>query len=284
MDCRRRPQDRAAEEPRVAALARAPRRRSAGPPPARPTAAHASIASSELPSCARGSSRRRASAPARYHASTPCDSHHSPIPRTPRSEARATSTARSSPTRSRRIGRSSQSVETKPPFRPLGPCPASPDSRTTTSGRRLERLQLPGGPEAEVAAADDHDVRRSCPLRAARMARPGPPPRATTRTACAATPPRAMSLERHRGGRETSGYPASARGGGSSAGRAPGCGPGGRGFESRPPPCRPGDYPLRVRPRSSVDRAAGFEPASGGSTPPGATRLMRAQGLPGPDR
>ena len=55
------------------------------------------------------------------------------------------------------------------------------------------------------------------------------------------------------------------RGGGSSAGRAPGCGPGGRGFESRPPPW----------PRSSADRAAAFEAACGGSTPPGAAPLWR---------
>ena len=53
----------------------------------------------------------------------PCSSQKTPIPCTARSEARHTSTARASPTRSRRIGRSSHSVETKPPLRPLGPCP-----------------------------------------------------------------------------------------------------------------------------------------------------------------
>jgi hypothetical protein len=44
-----------------------------------------------------------------------------------------------------------------------------------------------------------------------------------------------------------------------------------------------GSSPVRhlVRPRSSADRAAGFEPASGGSTPPGAiTALARKRLAP----
>ncbi len=54
---------------------------------------------------------------------------------------------------------------------------------------------------------------------------------------------------------------------------APDCDPGRRGFESRPPPFRPAASTLRrPRPRSSVDRAAGFEPARGGSIPPGAKK------------
>src|SRR4029079_6203819 len=57
--------------------------------------------------------------------------------------------------------------------------------------------------------------------------RPARPPPAPSRIACAAGRPRPEPSPR---------YPASPRGGGSSAGRAPGCGPGGRGFESRPPP------------------------------------------------
>ncbi len=40
--------------------------------------------------------------------------------------------------------------------------------------------------------------------------------------------------------------------------------------------CRTEGYPLPARPRSSVDRAAAFEAARGGSTPPGAT-LVRPQ-------
>ena len=62
----------------------------------------------------------------------PFASHQAPIPCTARSDARHTSTARTVPTRSRRIGRSSHSVETKPPLRPLGPWPASAASSTTT--------------------------------------------------------------------------------------------------------------------------------------------------------
>ena len=58
-----------------------------------------------------------------------------------RAPTRARPRARaSSPTRSRRIGRSSHSVETKPPFRPLGPCPASPASSTTTSASGSSRF------------------------------------------------------------------------------------------------------------------------------------------------
>ena len=61
------------------------------------------------------------------------------------------------------------------------------------------------------------------------------------------------------------------RGGGSSVGRAPGCGPGGRGFESPPPP-------LVAGPCSSADRAAAFEAACGGSTPPRAITAAAPDG------
>ena len=257
--------EKAGDAQRLADLGRG---RAAAPPRGRRRPAHAAIASSEPPSCASLVATYSVGA-ARYHASTRSASHHAPMPRTPRSDARTTSTARSSPTRSRRIGRSSHSVDTKPPFLPLGPCPASPASSTTTSERGLERLQLPGRPETEVAASRRSRRRRSCRPRAAPSARRAPPPRATSRTGYAAPRPSAREPRGPQGGRETSGYPGSARGGGSSAGRAPGCGPGGRGFESRPPPLSP-IYPLAARPRSSADRAAGFEPACGGSTPPGA--------------
>ena len=97
-----------------------------------PSASQASIASSDPSSCASLVATTSVGA-ARYQASTPSRSHQSPIPCTPRSDALTTSSARSSPTRSRRMGTSSQSVETKPPLRPLGPCPARPASSTSTS-------------------------------------------------------------------------------------------------------------------------------------------------------
>ena len=72
---------------------------------------------------------------------------------------------------------------------------------------------------------------------------------------------------------------------------------GGRGSNPRPPGPQPGALPTELppprggqdsasncgiltprRPRSSVDRAAGFEPACGGSIPPGATLPAQAHG------
>ena len=58
----------------------------------------------------------------------------------------------------------------------------------------LERLQLPRRPEAEVAARRRRPRPRSCRPRAAGWARPAPPPRASSRSACAAwRDPRASS-------------------------------------------------------------------------------------------
>ena len=144
-----------------------------------PTAAQAATRSSQSPTWA--SEVARYSVPAAvYQASTSWVSHHVPMPRTAVSEARQTSTARMSPTRSRRMGRSSHSVETKPPLRPLGPCPASAGLEHDDVEPRLELLQLPRGPEAEVAAADDDDVGRRVLLeRCSRLDEPcllEPPP------------------------------------------------------------------------------------------------------------
>ena len=74
----------------------------------------------------------RAAGPVRS-ASTPCRLAARPDPVHRALGGAAHLDRAASPTRSRRIGRSSHSVETKPPFRPLGPCPASPASSTTTS-------------------------------------------------------------------------------------------------------------------------------------------------------
>ncbi len=65
------------------------------------------------------------------------------------------------------------------------------------------------------------------------------------------------------------------RGGRSSIGRAPGCGPGGCGFESHRSPLGSPQWP-----RSSADRAAAFEAACGGSTPPGAVITLLAMRKP----
>ena len=102
--------------------------------------------------------RRSSSAPRRTRRRPPA------FRTTRRSRARRARThgrhrrARVSPTRSRSVGRSSQSVETKPPLRPLGPWPHRSASTTTTSASGSSSLQVPGRPHAEVAAADDEDV------------------------------------------------------------------------------------------------------------------------------
>ena len=108
-------------------------------------------------------------------------------------------------------------------------------------------LQLPGGPEPEVPAADDDHVRARLAVEwRRRLDRPRllEPP---------AVPRVPVALHRVEPNRR---YPASSRGGGSSVGRAPGCGPGGRGFESRPPPCsaRAHDFRSFGR-RSAADHA-----------------------------
>ena len=67
----------------------------------------------------------------RNQASTPSCSQNAPIARTLSDEARQTASARSSSSRSRSAGRFDQKVSTKPPLRPLGPCPQRSASSST---------------------------------------------------------------------------------------------------------------------------------------------------------
>ena len=122
-----------------------------------PSAAAARTVSSHDPSCDSVVATRSIGA-SRNQASTSFASHQAPTPRTASSDARQTASAAASPAFSRSVGASPQSVSQKPPFRPLGPCPQTPASSTSTSQLGLELAELPGRPEAEVAAADDDDV------------------------------------------------------------------------------------------------------------------------------
>ena len=197
----------------------------APPPRARRPPRRPRRASSQSPSCA-SDVATSASAPRRTRRRPPAlapraDPAHRALGRA------ATSTARASPTRSRRVGRSSQSVDTKPPLRPLGPWPQRPASRRTTSAP----ARAPSGATPSTGRGSRRrrrGRRRVCPVRAGSSAR---------RRRGLLEPPAVSRMPQSvTGAILASGYPASARGGGSSAGRAPGRGPGGRGFESRPPP------------------------------------------------
>ncbi len=226
MDVRRRRQQgaAAAEERRMhSARARRPRRAPAPRRLRRPRRTPRSSRPSRRP--ARRRSRRRAVGAARNQASTPSDSHQAPIPSHARSEARHTSTARVSPTRSRRIGEVVPQRRDEAAVATARPVTGETGLEHDDVEPRLERLQLPGGPEPEVAGSDDDDVGRRVALERRRSARHGarllepvPVPRV----------PRAAHA--------AEGILSWLRGGGSSVGRAPGCDPGGRGFKSRPPP------------------------------------------------
>ena len=195
--------------------------------------------------------RRRASAPPGTRRRRPSRSHHSPIPRTPRSDARhdLERGARRPPgrggsagrprasTRSRRSARSGRGPQVRPRARRRRRRARATSAATPSRARGTRRRRRPRP--------------RSCRPRAAPSPRSARPPRATSRSACAVCRAPASSFSRRRhpappSRRESERRPAilHARGGGSSAGRAPGCGPGGRGFESRPPPSRlPSRYP-----------------------------------------
>ena len=75
------------------------------------------------PSCA-GAVETTSSPPLRYHASTPSASHQAPIASTVSRAATRHASSTLSPARSTGV--------TKPPLRPLGPCPQRPASSTTT--------------------------------------------------------------------------------------------------------------------------------------------------------
>ena len=68
----------------------------------------------------------------RYQASISCSSQKRPTASTESAEARQSSSAAVSPNRSRRVAKLSHIELTKPPFRPLGPCPNRSASSTTT--------------------------------------------------------------------------------------------------------------------------------------------------------
>ncbi len=155
------------------------RRRSPGPPLRVSSAASASPSSrqarrtgSQAPSCAAVVATSSCGA-AVYHASTSLALHHSPIARTDSADA---STNGQRPLVAERVPQPGQVAPERlheaavPPARPV----------TADSGfehdhvcLRLELEQMPGGPEAEVAAADDDDVRGRLPCkRRGRLDRP----------------------------------------------------------------------------------------------------------------
>ena len=120
------------------------------------------------------SSRRRACGAARYQASTPVRSHHSPIPRTPRSDARddrERALVADAVAQDRQVVPQRRDEAAVPAARPV---PGEPGLEHDDVERRLELLQLPRGPQPEVAAAHDHDVRgRVARERRRRLDRPG---------------------------------------------------------------------------------------------------------------
>ena len=90
-----------------------------------------STASALTPSCA-GAVEATSSPALRYQASTPSASHHAPIASTVACAASTHARAGASPRSARSVGRLRSRLETKPPLRPLGPCPQRAASRTTT--------------------------------------------------------------------------------------------------------------------------------------------------------
>ena len=102
------------------------------------------------PSCA-GAVETTSSPALRYQASTPSASHQAPIASTVARAAATQARAGPSPKSARSDGRLRSRLETKPPLRPLGPCPQRAASSMTTraSGRGLEHV--PGGPHARCS-------------------------------------------------------------------------------------------------------------------------------------
>ena len=109
------------------------------------------------PSCA-GAVETTSSPPLRYQASTPSASHQAPTASTVSRAASTHASAAASPNSRRSAGSERSMPVTKPPLRPLGPCPQRPLSSTTTLGAGLGREHVPGRPQAGVAAADHDDV------------------------------------------------------------------------------------------------------------------------------
>ena len=164
--------------------ARRPPRRQSGRRGRRPRARAATRTASAPARPARARSRRRAARRGANHASTPCSSHQAPMNRTDASDARPTASAPASPNRARNDGSDSHMSSAKPPLRPLGPWP---HRSASTIARRALGGEVPRGPQAGVAAADDDDVRASS-RRAGegRGRRPRPPRPATSSAPCAA--------------------------------------------------------------------------------------------------
>ena len=124
---------------RVATSSRVSGRASSGAP----TAAHASTSSSQSPTCASlvaTCSVPAAAVPARRR---PARRRTSPMPWTARSEARQTSTARVSPTRSRRIGQVVPQRRDEAAVAPARPVPREAGLEHDDVEPGLERLQLP---------------------------------------------------------------------------------------------------------------------------------------------
>ena len=90
-----------------------------------------STASALTPSCA-GAVETTSSPALRYQASTPSASHQAPIASTVACAAATQARAGASPRSARSDGRLRSRLETKPPLRPLGPCPQRAASTMTT--------------------------------------------------------------------------------------------------------------------------------------------------------
>ena len=170
--------------------------------------------------------------------------------------------------RSRRSARSGRGPQVRPRARRRRRRARATSAATPSTARGTRRRRRPRP--------------RSCRPRAAPSPRSARPPRATSRSACAVcrAPTSSFSRRRHPGASEP---PGRAKGDRLSCMRAVAVA---QLVEPRvvvpvvagsSPVRHPRDYPPGTRPRSSADRAAGFEPACGGSTPPGAIVARRAR-------
>ena len=167
---RGRPARRSARAPRPRQLHARARAR---PAPPRPRRRPGRPRRTPAPSTRTGSPTGRTRRPrprSRHQAPTRGDRLAGGVQQRPRADRRRSARAGTAPT--------ATCDSQKPPLRPLGPWPQTPPSSSATRGAPLE--QLPGGPHARVAPADDHDVGVTAPSSGgARLDRSGllePPP------------------------------------------------------------------------------------------------------------